>query len=59
MNLAKAWFFVDNKHTWDHVVDASISAMKYLNDPVDGCIGPQISPGMRSKNCSGSAFILR
>jgi hypothetical protein len=25
MNLAKAWFLVDNKHTWDHLVDASIS----------------------------------
>jgi hypothetical protein len=43
MNLAKAWFLVDNKHTWDHLVDASISTMKYLNGPVDGCIDPQIS----------------
>jgi hypothetical protein len=44
MNLAKAWFLVDNKHTWGHLVDALISTMKYLNGPVDGCIGPQISP---------------
>jgi hypothetical protein len=36
MNLEKAWFLVDNKHTWDYLVDASISTMKYLNGLVNG-----------------------
>ena len=31
-------------------MDASIKTMKYLNDPHDGCIGPQMSPYIRSKN---------
>jgi len=34
---------VDNNQIYDHLVDASIIIMKYLNDPHDGCIGPQIS----------------
>jgi hypothetical protein len=36
MNLEKAWFLVDNKHTWDYLVDASTSTMKYLNVHVNG-----------------------
>jgi hypothetical protein len=36
MKLAKAWFLVDNKQIWDYLVDASISAIKHLNDPVNG-----------------------
>jgi len=31
-------------------VDTSINTMKYLNDPHGGCIGPQISPCIRSRN---------
>jgi hypothetical protein len=42
-NLAKAWLHVDNRHTCDHHVDASIRSMKYLNGPDNGFIGPQIS----------------
>jgi hypothetical protein len=42
--LAKAWFRVDNRHTCDHLVDASINTMKYLNGPLIGCIGPHMSP---------------
>jgi hypothetical protein len=30
--------------TRDHHVDESIKTMKYLNDPDNGCIGPQMSP---------------
>jgi len=41
---------VNNKEICDHLVDASIKTMKYLNNPHDGCIGPQISPCIRSKN---------
>ena len=42
MNLAKAWFFVDSRHTYDNLVDTSISIMKHLNGPLNGLIGPQI-----------------
>ena len=28
----------------DHLVDASINTIKYLNGPNSRCIGPQISP---------------
>jgi hypothetical protein len=49
MNLAKAWFLVDNKHTWDNLVDASISIMKY-------CRGqPQGSLKNRGESCSKPA----
>jgi hypothetical protein len=58
INLVKAWLQVDIKHTWDHLVDASIKTMNYLKGPHNGCMGPQISPWMHSRNLSGSAWIL-
>jgi hypothetical protein len=57
--LANAWFRIDNRHTCDHRVDTSINIMKYLNGPHDGCIGPQMSPCILSRNFSGSICILR
>jgi hypothetical protein len=43
INLANASFRVDRRHTCDHLVDASIKIIKYLNGPNNGFIGPQIS----------------
>ena len=43
-NFANTWLLVDNKQICDHLVDASIKIMKYINDPYGKCIGPQISP---------------
>jgi hypothetical protein len=57
--LANAWFRVDNKHTCDHRVDASINTMKYVNGPLIGCIRPHMSLGILSINFSGSVCILR
>jgi hypothetical protein len=57
--LVKAWFRVDNKHTYDHLVDASINTMKYLNGPLVCCIGPHMSPCILLRNFSGSICILR
>jgi hypothetical protein len=57
--LAKSWFHVDNRHTCDHLVDASINTMKYLNGPLIGCIGPHMSPCILSRNFSSSVCILR
>jgi hypothetical protein len=36
MNFAKAWFRVDSRHTWLHLVEASIRTMKYLKGPDRG-----------------------
>jgi hypothetical protein len=33
--------------------------MKYLNDPLIGCIGPHMSPCILSRNFSGLVCILR
>jgi hypothetical protein len=57
--LANAWFRVNNRHTCDHRVDASINTMKYLNGPLIGCIGPYMSPCIILSNFSGSVYILR
>jgi hypothetical protein len=57
--LAKAWFRVERRHTCDHLVDASISTMKYLNGPLIGCIRPHISLCILSRIFSGSVCILR
>jgi hypothetical protein len=54
INLAKAWLRFDSRHTCDHRMDASIKTMKYMNNPDNGCIGPQISPLILSRNLSGS-----
>jgi hypothetical protein len=43
INLAKAWFRVDRRHTCNHLVYASLKTIKYLNGPDNGFIGPQIS----------------
>jgi len=39
-----------SKQICDDLVDASIKTMKYLNGPLGGCIGPQISPCICSEN---------
>jgi hypothetical protein len=57
--LAKAWFYVDNRHTCVHLVDASINTIKYLNGPLIGCIGPHMSPYILLRNFSGSICIMR
>jgi hypothetical protein len=57
--LAKAWFCVDNRHTCDHLIDVSINTIKYLNDPLIGCIEPHMSHSILSKNFSGLVCILR
>jgi hypothetical protein len=59
INLANAWFHVNNRHTCDHRVDTSINTMKYPNDPHNGCIRPQMSPWILSRNFSGFVCILR
>ena len=43
-NIANAELQVDNKHTCDHLVDASIKTIKYLNGPHDGCMSLHILP---------------
>ena len=57
--MPKAWLHVDKRDTGDHLVDASINTMKYLNGPDNGWIRPQISHRILSRNLSGSARILR
>jgi hypothetical protein len=57
--LANIWFCVNNRHTSDHQVDALISTIKYMNDPLIGCIGPHISPYILLRNFNGSICILR
>jgi hypothetical protein len=42
----------------DHLVDASIKTIKYLNGPDNDFIGLQISPWIHSRNLSGSTLIL-
>jgi hypothetical protein len=44
ISLANAWFHVDKRHTCDHLVDASVKTIKYLNGPDNSFIDPQISP---------------
>jgi len=48
-NYTNFCLWVDNKHTCDHLVDASIKVVQYLSDIDDECIGQQISPCIRSK----------
>jgi hypothetical protein len=59
INLAKAWFRVDNRHTSDHQVVVSINTVKYPNNPYNGFIRPQMSHWMLSRNFNGFACILR
>jgi hypothetical protein len=51
--------YVDNRHTCDQLIDASINIMKHLNDPLIGCIRPHMSHYIISRNFSGSVCILR
>ena len=48
--MINVWLQVDNKETCDHLADASNKIMKYLNDSHGGCISPQISSYIQSKN---------
>jgi hypothetical protein len=57
--LANVWFHVDNRHTCDHRVDASINIMKYLNGPLIGYIGSHMSPCIISRNFNGLVCTLR
>jgi hypothetical protein len=57
--LTKVWFRVDERHTCDHRIDASINTMKYMNGPLIDCIGPHMSPYILSRNFSGLICILR
>jgi hypothetical protein len=57
--LVKAWLCVNNSHTCDHLVDASINTMKYINDPLIGCIGPHMLSCTLLRNFSDSVCILR
>lgn len=49
-NLANTMLRVDNKHTCDRIVDASIKTIKYLDGSRGGWINPQISLWSRSIN---------
>ena len=42
-------FWLDIKHICDHLLDASIKTMKYLNG-VGGVMGLHMSPWIHSKN---------
>ena len=59
ISFEKAWFLVDNRSTWHHLVDASISTMKYLKGPDRGWIGPQMSPCILCRNIGDSSLIFR
>ena len=48
-NLTNIWLWVDNNHTCDHLVDASIQIIRYLNDPQYRFTDSQISPYTRLK----------
>ena len=56
--LANAAFLVESIQAGDHLVDASINNIKYLNGPQGGCIGPQISPWNLSKKYGDSIPIF-
>jgi hypothetical protein len=36
ISFAKAWFRVDSKHMWLHLIEVSIRTIKYLNAPIGG-----------------------
>ena len=57
-NLANAKFWLENKHTCDHLLDAFINTIKYLNDQLDGLIGLHVSPWIRPKNVDNLIFTL-
>ena len=57
-SLANARLRVDNKDAFYHLVDSSIKTIKYLNGEHGGCMGPQISPCIRSRKLIDSKLIL-
>ena len=57
-SLVNTTLLVDNRLTCDQRVDASISTIKYWNDPLDRVIGPHISPWISSKNDGYSVAIF-
>jgi len=57
-NFENVWLQVDSKQIYDHLVDALIKTMKYLNDQHGRCIGPQISPCIRYENEIDSFLIF-
>src|SRR5512141_755553 len=59
ISFGKAWFLVDNRSTWLHLVEASISTMKYLNGPDRGWIGPHMSPCILARKTGDSSLIFR
>lgn len=48
--LANAKFLVESKETCNHLVDESMRTKNYLNGPLGGSMGPQISALICSKN---------
>ena len=57
-SLENATFLVKSRQTYDHLVDASIKTIKYLNDLEGGCIGPHISHWILSKKDGDSKAII-
>lgn len=57
-NFVQATFLLDRGKTWDHLIDASIMTIEYLNGPHDGCISLHISPCTLSKKLGDSPAIL-
>ena len=47
--LTNFWLWVDNNYICDHLGDASIQIIKYLNDSYYWCFDSQISPYMCSQ----------
>ena len=58
MSLVNATFLIESKQACDHLVDASIKTIKYLNGSHDGFIGPQISLWILSKKDGDSTTIF-
>jgi hypothetical protein len=56
INIAKAWFHVDNRHTWLHLVEASMSTMSIEMVKIVG--GATISPWIVSKTLKDLSFIF-
>ena len=56
--LANVAFLVESRQTCDHLIDASINTIKYLNGPQGGCTGTQISPWILSKKDGDSILIF-
>lgn len=53
-NVESPKFWLDNKHIYAHLLDASINTVKYLDDPLGGLIDPHISQWIHFKNVGDS-----